>query len=230
MYIAICDDEKVCQDKIQHLLQQFMATKDIHYSIKCFFSGEDLISACKNKEHFDLIFLDIFLGDLDGIDTAKALRQLGISSELIFLTTSRDFAVESYQVSALSYLLKPLTTEAFEPVMHSFFEKYRPVKLQIKDCIFSISDLVFAESLDKKVVLHFLDDSTQIVPCKFEELNNMLNFSNFLRCHRCYIVNLFHVKKIINGDFLTVTNRQVLIRQKEYTAIKKSYYQFVLSQ
>ena len=128
-----------------------------------------------------------------------------------------------------SYLLKPLDIKDFYSVMDKFLGGFRPVKLQLGEVVFSVSDLVYAESLDKKIILHFLDHSTQVVQGKFEELTTKLNFPDYLHCHRCYIVNMNHIKKIEDGYFLTITNKKVLIRQKEFTAIKKHYYKFVLS-
>lgn len=229
MYIAICDDERECSNAVVKLLQEYMTPRHMNYDIYQFSDGESLVEAYKRKIHFDLIFLDIFMGTLDGIDTATEIRKLGGTAEIVFLTTSRDFAVESYRVSALSYLLKPARKEEFHEVMEKFLGKYRPVKVQVEDCIFAVSDLVYAESFDKKLFLHFLDGSTQGVRARFEDLIDQLQFPNFLHCHRCYIVNLDHVRKVEDGFFLTVTNETVLIRQKEFHAIKKLYYQYVLS-
>lgn len=229
MYIAICDDEKACRNTVVQLLQEYMAAKKIEYDIEEFSDGESLVASCKKRVQFDLIFLDVYMEELDGISTATELRELGYTAEIVFLTTSRDFAVESYRVSALSYLLKPGEKEELYQVLEKFLGNYRPAKVQLEDCIFKVSDLVYAESFDKKIALHFLDGSTQIVRAKFEELVFKLNYPNFLHCHRCYIVNLDYVRRIENGFFVTVTNENVLIRQKEIQTMKKIYFQYVLS-
>lgn len=233
MYIAICDDEKTTHDGVKSLLLKYMAQKTSPQSMSCnikrFFDGEGLVDACRNNEHYDLIFLDVFMGDMDGISTARAIRALGLKTPIVFLTTSRDFAVESYQVSAFSYMLKPVTQAGFFAVMDKFSEQYRPVRICVGNLFFSVSDLVYAESADKRVELHFLDGTAQAVKAKFDELTSILNFPNLLHCHRCYIINLDHVKRVCDGYFLTVTNERVLIRQKAFAAIKKAYYEYILS-
>lgn len=229
MYIAVCDDEKNCHDAVEQLLQEFMAEKKIEYHIEHFFDGESLMSAYEKNRQFDLIFLDIYMGTMDGIATAAEIRKRNGTASIVFLTTSRDFAVESYRVSAFSYLLKPAGQADFFEMMERFYRHYRPLKVQVENCTFQVSDLVYVESFDKKLILHFLDRSTQEVRVKFDDMISKLNFPNFLHCHRCYLVNFDHVRKIGDGFFWTVTDEQVLIRQREFHAVKKLYYQYVLS-
>ena len=103
-----------------------------------------------NGAVFDLIFLDIYMGGITGMDTAKELRQLGASAPVIFLTTSPDFAVESYEVNAAGYLLKPIQLEKLSALIsHLLTSVERP-----RVCIQSgrrrryvfLDDILFAES------------------------------------------------------------------------------------
>lgn len=229
MIIACCDDNSECRLSFVRLLQETMSKMQRKTSIIQFNNGESLIEACKKGTYFDLIFLDVLMEHLDGIETAVALRAQGIKSTIIFLTTSRDFAVESYQVNALSYLLKPISIKQLSDIMERFFALYYPIRIQIKDFVFTVSDLVFAESLNKKVIFHFEDQSTHILTIQLDEVATLLRFPNFLRCHRSYLVNLDHVRRIENCCFLTIHNDSVFIRQKELTAIKKQYYEYLTS-
>lgn len=230
MYIAICEDDRNYNNLTKKQIQEYLNTKNINYHISVYEDGESLIAACQEGAYFDLIFLDIYMGMLNGLEVARELRKQKVSSAIIFLTTSRDFAVESYEVAAFSYLVKPVEEKLLVQVMERFLTEYQPVKVDLGGIVFSLVDLVYAESANKKTTLHFRDKSTRSTSLTFHESVDKLSFPNFLQCHRCYMVNLNHVRKIGDGYFLTITDERVLIRQKGYTTIKKLYYKYVLSQ
>lgn len=107
MKIAICDDEICFIDALCTLLEQWAKERGIRLTVYRFTNGDDLVEAHQN-EWMDLIILDVIMPLSNGIDVARELRNMHQSVPIVFLTSSRDFAVDSYEVKALNYLIKPV--------------------------------------------------------------------------------------------------------------------------
>ena len=106
--IAICDDVEVERFVLKRQLMVYFQTNGREAQIQEYESGESLLADIEEGYIWpDLIFLDIYMGDLNGMDTARKLRDLGVKAPIVFLTASPDFALESYEVEASGYLLKP---------------------------------------------------------------------------------------------------------------------------
>ena len=110
MKIAICDDEVHFMDALCPLLEQWARERGIKLMIHQFTNGDDLIAA-HQSECMDLIFLDIIMPLLSGIDTAREFRNMNQNVPIVFLTSSREFAFNSYEVKAFNYLIKPVDPE-----------------------------------------------------------------------------------------------------------------------
>lgn len=108
MNIAICDDEILFTRELSSLLTHW-AENDFSLTLYPYSNGDDLLTALRTIP-VDLIFLDIIMPLLNGIDTAREIRSMGLTVPVIFLTSSREFALDSYDVKAFHYLLKPVNT------------------------------------------------------------------------------------------------------------------------
>ena len=109
MRIAICDDDEIQSTLLMSLINKYAAThKNRQISYSAFSSGRDLFDAIENENHFDIYILDIVMPEVNGIDIGKKLRQNGDDGIIIYLTSSKDYALDSYDTKAFSYLLKPI--------------------------------------------------------------------------------------------------------------------------
>ncbi|MEG2624033.1 MAG: LytTR family DNA-binding domain-containing protein, partial [Clostridia bacterium] len=151
MNVAICDDD--LRDGAQ--LKAILAARRREWRYESYASGEALLDACVRGAGFDLIFLDVFMDGMSGMEAAHALRRLDSRAALVFLTNSRDFAVESYEVEALSYLVKPIDEVKLMDVLRRFETTWRPKSILIGDRLFVVKDIVYMESKDKKVQFAF---------------------------------------------------------------------------
>lgn len=225
MHIALCDDSSADRREIRTLLNELKPRAQIAE----FESAEALLAAHRSGKPFDLVFMDILLDGMDGMDAAARLREVDERLSLVFLTMSRDYAVESYQVSALSYLVKPLRAEALAAVLERFDAVWRPRSIFINDRFFTMDDIVSAESRNKHVTFSFRDGTSAEITAKLGEVERQLHGSNFLRCHRSFIINMDHVARISDKCFITMTGGTILIRQKQYATLKKTYYDYITS-
>lgn len=106
MKIAICDDEKEFRDLIRVYIEDYLDTKEILYTIDTFDSGEMFLCEGESIPENSIIFLDINMEGMDGITTAKKIRERGINSYIVFVTAYIDYSLEGYKVGAVRYLLK----------------------------------------------------------------------------------------------------------------------------
>ena len=114
MKIALCDDEKSYHGKILELIGQYRETKPgCTLLMSSFYSGKDLLNHVDEYGGFDLYILDCIMPGMDGIELGAALRRRDDHGMLIYLTSSPDFALDSYRVDAFDYLLKPVDKELF---------------------------------------------------------------------------------------------------------------------
>ena len=127
MQVAICDDDVTDRVKVGELLAQKMRKRGESLEITYFDCGEDLVDQFESGEgRYDLIFLDIYMKFMNGMEAARQIRRWDQRVALIFLTASREFAVEGYSVGASGYLLKPVEQETFEEALNRFFAERYP--------------------------------------------------------------------------------------------------------
>ena len=116
--IAVCDDEKCMSEKIEKLVEGFFRKKNTNISVSEYSSGEELL---KSNERIDILFLDIGMCGMDGIETARRLRAHGYNGFLIFITVLKEMVFQSFEVQPFDYLVKPVQEEHFEKTMERLF-------------------------------------------------------------------------------------------------------------
>ena len=122
--IAICDDNPLQLDLFDDMLTEYFESKKYPAKITRFESGAELIKAVENSGPFSVTFLDMIMPELDGISTAKKLRQIGMASPIVFVTSSTDFLLESYEIHAFHYLLKPVGAAKLHGVMDDLLSRF----------------------------------------------------------------------------------------------------------
>lgn len=200
---AICDDEPIMVHEISNQLSQYMDERKITpYSVASFSNGCALLeSDCD----FDIVFLDIQMDNLDGIETAKILRQQKNHSLLIFVTVLKEYVFNAFEVEAYDYLLKPLDSEHFKRTMDravSTLAQRTDKSIVIQrgsSCdVVPLAQIVYCEVQGRKVYVHQSDGKI------IDYYDNLENFelemdSRFFRCHRSYLVNLDYVRGCDTG-------------------------------
>ena len=111
--IAFCDDDQTVLDQLSALLEKYRTQRCIQIQCTAFRSPLDLLAEIEKGVRYDILFLDVIMPAENGITVAKEIRQYDTAVEIIFLTSSTEFAVESYMVGAYFYQLKPIWEESF---------------------------------------------------------------------------------------------------------------------
>jgi len=195
--IAICDDSP--EDIFQ--LSDALLAFDPLFEIVTFSNGQMLIDEILDR-HFtaDLLFLDIYMPGLNGVETARQINAVQKDIKIIFLSSSKDHYPQAYEVFAFNYLVKPLNRERLNTVLSRALEELAKeniykISFQYKGTVHNVDcrKIQYIESRDKLLFLHLEDGS--ILQCygRLEEIRKSLPEQYFLRCHQSFLVNLFQV-------------------------------------
>lgn len=235
MNVAICDDNAQDKALICALLREHFDKNGFIGELYTFASGEALVEAFSEKP-FDVVFLDIYMGGMNGMKTAERLRTLDPCFSLVFITSSKEHALDSFSIGATDYVVKPIRRENIERA----FSKCRSVFLKNGQFIKVMSDrmslsiplvkIQYIETYGRETLFHTTDrEIRSTAPILLDELERTLG-STFLRCHRSYIVNLNHVASMQPEAFKMRDGSLVPLRQRGRAELRDVYADFVSDQ
>lgn len=231
--IAICEDIDEEMDQLIQLIQASLTAQARAYSISRFQSGNALLAHYRPGQ-FDIVFIDMYLGDALGIEVARRIRENGDDCNLIFATQSPDFALDSYAVQASHYLIKPVTRADIEEVWRRCLsplgqdENYITLMIGRKPKDILLTDILFIEADNKRCLIHTLS-GTLSTRVPIDQLEYMLATPAFCRCHRGYLVNFKHVARI-EKDFIMSNGDTAYIRQSDLPALRRLYQNYLQQQ
>lgn len=201
-------------------------------SILCFSCGEELLRYDKS---IDILFLDIQMEGMDGMETARKLRSRNFKGYLIFVTVLEEMVFQSFEVQAYDYLVKPVEEKRFAKTMERLFASMQNVseeKLLVQKgyerSIISFEEIVFAEVIDRKVYLHLVSSEVVDFYDKIENLEERLD-SRFFRCHRSFLINLKYLKSYKNGVAYMENGKEIPISRLRSKAFSEVILQYMKS-
>lgn len=234
MNIAICEDTLYDIQKLACMLHKYERLNNLDLEIDIFTCGEDLIISCENKA-YDVIFMDIYLVNMTGIETAKRIKKLQ-KCHIVFITVSKDYALDAIELDALHYLVKPADYSDIEEVMMRLKSRipsneYKPVEVKTNYQTFYINQLNinYIESYDKIAVIH---TATQ----KYETYSTLSSFFElldkdiFMRPQRSYVVNMEYISHMSGNTMILKDSTHINLSRVNRSRLKKSYEDFMLRQ
>jgi DNA-binding LytR/AlgR family response regulator len=229
--IAICDDKENHNLKLYKQITKILTDNNIGYTISIFNSGLSLTEEINSGAYYDLAFLDVLMEDINGIEAAKKIRKRDKNIGIVFLTSCPDYVFQGYDVKATNYILKPATTEKLSNILlECFYDMVLPKYIDIKDKNGNhkvlINDIYFAESNNKKIIIHTKKDNFELYK-KLDELETALPRQVFVRCHKSYLVNLLHILNIKGHSMLLKTKKQIPISRSNYQFVKKIFTNYI---
>ena len=231
--IVVCDDVEIERLLLKEILCQYFEEINEEVSIVEYDSGETLIADVEEGYvAMDLLFLDIYMKKLNGMETARKLRQIQCKVPIIFLTASPDYAIESYEVQASGYLLKSFSEEKLMKLLNRILKTDMKRRVAIKNrrqyrypCT---DDIMYIDSDKHNVTLHLSDGSDIITVDKLGEIEKRINEKRFLRCHQSYLVNMDSIKDV-EDDFIMEDGTLVPIRVRGRKEILDTYYDYFIN-
>ncbi len=229
--IAVCDDNIDELSNIVQLINLYRTSKHLNCEYAAFPNGFDLVSALEKGERFDIYCLDIIMPGFTGIDVAKEIRTFDKTAPILFFTSSPEFALESYSVKAINYVLKPISKEK---LFFTFDDMLEHIKMEDDDVVIVksnegiqkilTSNLVFAEVLGRNVLYHLC--SGKVIECAepFSSVcDNLMKYGGFIKPHRSYIVNMQYVDTIEKHQVTLQTSSIVPVAQGKAREIRQQY-------
>lgn len=228
MKIAICDDEKFFRNELITNLNKY--AKQHHTDIICdeYSDGRELIAS---KNNYDIIFMDYQMKNINGLDTAKKLRNNSNNTDIIFLTSYPHIVFDVFSVNAFRFLVKPLDYEKLSEALNDF-KKFREsdnyITIKTDDIVkkIHVKDIIYAEACDKYCYIRTTDEN-YLYKKTLSELEKILSPEHFFRSHRAFLVNMQHIISHTNTDIIFENNERALISKMKLSGFKSTFLNYV---
>lgn len=225
MRIAVCDDDPRDREEILSLVREYLDRHEYSMETDEFSSGEAFLAA--ELSRYDLLILDIFMEGLNGIETARRLAQERPELKIIFCSTSNAYAAESYDVSALRYLTKPIQREKLFSTLDRFLLARKALRtLTFKrsrmDEQVYLSDILWVETRDHKCIIHTTSGDIE-TRTTFAQLWEQLSDADFVKPIRYALVPL-HAVATIPTDVLTLRDGTAIPISRDQRAEMKAAF------
>lgn len=228
--IAICDDEEQFRKIIQKNVEEYLKKQKITFQIDKIGSGAELVELEEKMSRYDMVFLDISMGEIDGITAAQKLREYSSKAIIVFITAYMDYSLEGYKVNALRYLLKSSRNleadieECMETALNeiNYITPKKVFKFREEEKEIKLDNVVYIESKLHVLEFHMEKNSDKLYTMYgiLNMLEDELKEYRFVRIHQSYLVNLKHVKGMNKGtiilkDGITLTVPRVRCKEVE---------------
>lgn len=235
--IAFCDDDMEVLHQMNELLDRYQVERNEDITYAAFQSPFELLTEIEKGIRPDILFLDVVMPGQNGMDVAKEIRQYDTNMKIIFLTSSPEFAVESYSVGAYFYQLKPIWEESFFRLMDAVLaecekKKKNSLILRSKDGItrIDLQQLEYCEVLGRKLLFHLENGAVLESAGSLDDLaGQLMQYSNFFRPHRSFLVNMEYIQNISSRSIKMVNDAEIPIPHGKCSEIKNTYMEYAFN-
>lgn len=231
--VAICDDLPEEIEKLKVHIERYAIENQMQISVSGFSNAEEIIAALSKAVSYDIIFLDIYMESLNGIDLARHITVSGEKSNIIFVSTSTEHALDAFGVNALQYLTKPIDYDKFENAMSiaiadkakreeavSILCGNEAVKIKFDDIIY-----VEAQRNYQKVYLQNGEiKNPKMSHSKFYEL--LKGRMEFIKCGVSFILNMKYIQRISGKDIVLTNGKSLPVPRGSYAGLKEKYLEY----
>lgn len=229
--IAICDDEEIVVNQIENLLMKIAQEHHIVMQIITYLSGELLEEAIKKGALFDILFLDIHMEDMDGMETARQIRQIDENLILIYVSGDDEYLMDLFQFDVLGFIKKPIDENRLENVFLSACEKIRSMHVYFYYQVnkeqkrIQMKDIMWFESVRRKIEIHCRDGSVMEFFGKLDEIEQRIDKCavSFLRIHKSYLVNFNMIESKNQQKVVMYDGTELPISEDRRSLIKTAY-------
>jgi DNA-binding LytR/AlgR family response regulator len=240
MKIAICDDEARCLERVREIAEAYVADrKDKRISVSYFSTPDDLLEESEKIGGFDVYVLDIIMPRMNGIELGTRLRAMGCDGKILYLTSSKEYALDSFKVHALNYLIKPIEPQPFYEALDEAVsllqdkrEKSILIKTKERSIKVSLDSILYAEIIKRAVVYHLTDgrvvESISMRASFSDSVAELLEDRRFVLCGPGTAVNLDHVTEVDN-DSVTLGDTTVFAAKKSCRDLRLAWSEYLFS-
>ena len=233
--IAVCDDSRELLEKVEKDVHEYESVRNTPVTVHTYTNAVDLLDGLK-KTDYDILILDIIMPGFTGMQAAHEIRKFNEEIKIIFLTSSKEFAIESYSVGAYYYLLKPVLNEKLFSVLDKVVSE---ITSKQESCVIythmGIVNIPFAkieclEVYNKHLVFHLSDGSTKETRGALTDYENVfLERKEFLKIHRSYILNMDYIHSIEADESTTNSVKTFPVSRLLAKDIKEHYINYMFT-
>ena len=228
--IAVCDDEVLDCCKMAKDIKNILEEMEITYTIRQFYNGKDLLQAVEN---FDIVFLDIMMYGMNGMQTAQLLRERAFQNILVFVSSSREYVFDAYDVEAFYYLMKPVDMKKLKNILSRSVmkltqesEEFIIINKERHNKKLLLRDIFYFEIRGRVVFVHsaggVFDYYDQI-----SSLEQNLRNKGFFRCHKSFLVNLKHVDTYNREELILDNGEKIIVAKRRYEDFCKDMLKYM---
>ncbi|MGL5755797.1 MAG: LytR/AlgR family response regulator transcription factor [Paraclostridium sp.] len=228
--IVVCEDEKEQQELLKTYIDQIFEGLSVQYKMEVFNSGEELLESY--PKDIDILLLDIQMGQINGMDTARKIRTIDEKVEIIFITSLIEYALDGYEVNAYRYLIKPVKYENLKSniincVKEVYIKnKYIIVKEEGNQIKLDVNEITYIEVQKETITIHTLNEVYK-TKGTMNNIEKEIDCSRFFRCHKSFLVNLEHIKSIKQYVAILVNSEEIPISRYRFKDTKDRFFDLI---
>lgn len=230
MKIAICDDDNLHSIQLKKYIENYCEEKHLTLTVECFESAKDILSL--PIIDFDILFTDIYMPEMNGIDTVRELRKKS-DFAVVFVTSSSEFTLDAFELGAIHYLMKPLVQEKLFEAMDrciklipSKLTPYIEVKSAYKTIHVTANQIICAEVFNNLSIIHTEQSDIQTYT-SLQSIYRQLDPGQFMKPHRSYIVNMAHIKRFTTNHLELDNDLSIALSRSNRAQLKQQYQDFL---
>lgn len=232
--IAICDDEQAELDKLEHLLVSWRSQHgECDFTIDCFLDADEMLCRISEEGYEpDLLLLDIYMQGKQGMEVARELRKMGKRCGILFITSSREYALEAFGVDAVQYLVKPVSDRELFPVLDRFLEEMKTKKkyILVKDRgvrRVEVHDIIYCEAQKKSQYICLAEGAELFLNMTLAKVYEMLSVCpEFVKVGISYIINLEHIENLNAREIRMDNGKTIYMPRGAYRGLRERYFDY----
>lgn len=230
--VCICDDDVTITNKISTILDNISKTYNITMKVDMFYDGTTLMQNIqKTNSYYDIMFLDIEMKDMDGLETAKRMRDRDELAYIIFVTSYENYAIETFSVRPYQFVLKPFDDNVIEghfmDIYNRLLSNDECFEFKFNNTYYKIllKDIMYFESEKRCIVIHMADGKKYVYYDRLDKIQNRINDSklDFWRIHQSLLVNTRFIKIKKFSEIVLVDETVLQISEKKRVVINQQY-------
>lgn len=229
MKIGLYDDNNNDIEILTNCIKHYLNKKSVDYEIDICLTSAQLID---NFEKYDIVFLDIEIGEENGIDIGMRLRDISVQTIIIITSKHPKYLIDGYKIKADRYLIKPILQETFEAEMENimqryFYSFYKFNEIELNKLGMRLKDVLYIEILGRKSIIHLLSGNNIETNYTLKYWLNNLDKKLFIQSHKAFIINLLHVSTFENIDVIMLNDEKVPLSRHFKRNFEKEYISYI---
>lgn len=228
--IAVCDDEMLDCCNMARDIKDILEEMQITCIIRQFRNGKELLQTAEN---FDIIFLDIMMDGMNGMKTAQLLRKKAFQNILVFVSSSREYVFDAYDVEAFYYLVKPVDLSKLKNILSraviktaQYSDEFIIINKERQNKKLLLDDIFYFEIMGRVVSVHSAGGIFDYYD-RISVLEQNLRDKGFFRCHKSFLVNLRHVDTYDREEILLDNGEKIIVAKRRYEDFCKDILAFM---